>query len=125
MSPNCGQLGTSWILGAVGIALMGRFGNAGFILALPLMWIVQRVRLEHDREWGERCKQNPLCMGFVAVYYLLLLAVVVRMVVGHRDPTAVVGFAGSIVVFMLPFIIGMAVADFRICAARRRELAGG
>jgi peptidoglycan/LPS O-acetylase OafA/YrhL len=103
---------------AGGVALMARFGQAGFIAALPLMWIAQRIRLQHDREWGERCKENPFCMGFVAVYLLLLMVIAISMVMHHRDPTKVAGFAGSIVVFMLPFIIGMLAADFRVCSTR-------
>lgn len=108
---------------AGGVALMARFGEAGFIPALPLMWIAQRIRLQHDREWGRRCKDNPLCMGFVALYLLLLMIVAISMVMHHRDPTKVVGFAGSIVVFMLPFIIGMLAADFGVCSARRQDSA--
>jgi len=123
MSPTCGELATSWVLMAGGMALIARFGQAGFIPALPLMWIAQRIRLQHDREWGERCKENPLCMGFAATYLLLLMFAAISMVMHHRDPIKVVGFAGSIVVFMLPFILGMLAADFKVCSARRQDAA--
>lgn len=121
MNPSCGQLATSWILMVGGVALMAQFGQAGFIPALPLMWIAQRIRLQHDREWGRRCKENPLCMGFAAAYLLLLM--IVAMAMHHRDPTKAIGFAGSIVIFMLPFIIGMLAADFGVCSARRQDAA--
>jgi hypothetical protein len=92
---------------AGGVALMARFGQSGFIPALPLMWIAQRIRLQHDRELGRRCKENPLCIGFAATYLLLLMFVAMAMAMHHRDPTKAMGFAGSMVVFMLPFIIGI------------------
>lgn len=125
MNPSCGQLATSWGLMAGGVALMGRFGNAGFIPALPLMWIAQRIRLQHDREWGQRCKENSLCMGFAAAYLLLVMIVAIAMAMHHRDPTKAVGFTGSIIVFMFPFIVGMLAADFGVCAARRQDAAKG
>lgn len=108
---------------AGGVALMAGFGQAGFIPALPLMWIAQRIRLRHDREWGQRCKDNPLCMGFAAAYLLFLMIVAIMMAMHHRDPTKAVGIAGSVVIFMLPFIIGMLVADFGVCSARRHDAA--
>ena len=123
MSPTCGELATSWVLMAGGMALIARFGQAGFIPALPLMWIAQRIRLQHDREWGGRCKENPRCMGFAAAYLLLLMFAAILMVMRHRDPIKVLGFAGSIVVFMLPFILGMLAADFKVCLVRRQDAA--
>lgn len=62
-------------------------------------------------------------MGFVAAYLLLLMLVAIAIAMHHRDSTKAVGIAGSVVVFMLPFIIGMLVADFTVCSARRQEVA--
>lgn len=126
MNRSCGQLAASWILMAGGVALMARFGGqAGFIPALPLMWIAQRIRLQHDREWGRRCKESSLRMGLAAAYLLLLMIIAIAVAMHHRDPTKAVGFAGSKVIFMLPFIIGMLTADFGVCSARRQDAGKG
>jgi hypothetical protein len=51
------------------------------------------------------------------------MLVAIAMAMHHRDPTKAVGIAGSVVVFMLPFIIGMLAADFAVCSARRQDAA--
>ena len=99
-----------------GLVLMGRYGNAGFIVALPLMWGAQRIRLEHDREWLERCKGNSLYMGGALAYYVLVLSVAIPMMLHRHNPMAEFGFAGPIVGVFLPFFVGMLAADHRICS---------
>lgn len=106
-----------------GLALMGRYGNAGFILALPLMWGAQRIRLEHDREWLQRSKGNSLYMAGALAYYVLVLSVVIPMVLHHRNPMAEFGFAGPIVGVFLPFFVGMLSADYQVCSGRRQGAA--
>lgn len=107
-------------MGIAGLALMGRYGNAGFIVALPLMWGAQRIRLEHDREWLERCKGNSLCMAGALAYYVLVLAVLASMMLHHHDPMAEFGFAGLILAVFLPIFVGMLSADYGVCLERRQ-----
>jgi formate/nitrite transporter FocA (FNT family) len=99
---------------------MGRFGNAGFFAALPLLWITHRIRLEHDREWMSRSMESQVYMGIAAGYYLLFMSVLVSMVLRHRDPLDL-GFATLMVGFALPMLIAMLVADHAACVSRRQE----
>lgn len=122
MYPSCGQLIFSWILGVAGLALMGRFGNAGFIPALPLMWIMQRIRLEHDREWMGRWTEDKIRLGIAAAYYLLFMSVLASMALHHRDPLDL-GFVTLIIGFLLPILIGMLIADHGRCSGRRQNAA--
>jgi hypothetical protein len=120
VNPSCGQLIVSWILGIAAFTLMGRFGNAGFIPALPLLWIAQRIRLQHDREWISRSMESKAYMGIAAAYYLFFMSYLVSMVLRHRDPLDL-GFATLMVGFGLPLVIAMLVADHGACVGRRQE----
>jgi hypothetical protein len=120
VNPSCGQLIVSWILGIAAFTLMGRFGNAGFIPALPLLWMTQRIRLRHDREWISRSMESKAYMGIAAAYYLLFMSFLVSMALRHRDPLDL-GFATLMVGFGLPMLIAMLVADHGACVGRRQE----
>lgn len=118
MRPSCGQLLFSWMLLVGAITLMGSFGHVGFLFALPLMAGVQRVRGEHDREALDRYKQNSTYMRLALLYYALVLVAAASAVIHHRDLLDI-NFGLLTVVFFLPVMIGMIVADHAACSARR------
>jgi len=118
MRPDCGQLVVSWVLLVGAVTLMGSLGHMGFLLALPLMVIVQRVRGEHDRASLERYKQNSLYMGMALFYYLVVLTLAGVSLMRHRDLLSM-NFGLLMVVFFLPVMVGMLAADHAVCGARR------
>ena len=117
MRPSCGQLVFSWVLWVGAVALMGGWGHVGFLLALPLMVGIQRVRGEHDREALQQYKRSSICMGLALLYYAAVLVAAAAAVMRHRD-LLVLNFGILMVVILLPVMVGMGVADHAVCVAR-------
>jgi hypothetical protein len=117
MQPSCGQLVFSWVLWVGAVALMGGWGHVGFLLALPLMVGVQRVRGEHDREALQRYKRNSIYMGLALLYYGAVLVAAAAAMLRHRDLLDL-NLGVLMVVILLPVMIGMGVADHAVCGAR-------
>jgi hypothetical protein len=124
MRPSCGQLIVSWILLFGGMALIGCFGHIGFLLSFPLFLSGQRIRREHDRSSLERYKQNSVCMVLVLCYYAVVLAAIGTAVARHRDPSNL-NFGVQMVVFFLPFMLGMLVSDHAVCSQGVRNRGSG
>jgi small-conductance mechanosensitive channel len=119
MGPRCSNLVTSWVLMIGGIVASDRFGNVGIIAVLPLFAIVRRIRGEYDRETFARYKHNMFCMMGVLLYYVLVLTALVFYVAHYGFPSGHLTL--HIVVFMLPVLVGMLVADYKLCSTRRAE----
>jgi hypothetical protein len=120
--PTCGALVGSWLLFALAIALMDRYGNGGILIAIFLGPLFARLRGNHDKATISKLRETGAWQRILLGYFaFLLIAVLLGMGRGVRF--AKLPFLEFLIMMMLPALIVMIAADVALCSRRWRSKA--
>lgn len=120
-SPTCSRLFVSWLCVMVAIALMGRYGNVGWLGALLPMGIAMKIRAAHDKALFDRLRESGAWQRIAAIYYVVLLFVVMMLVLqGHRIDRY--PFYVEAIVLLLPGFACMGWNDLSTCKQRKSNV---
>ncbi|HEU4653400.1 MAG TPA: hypothetical protein VFS47_05405 [Steroidobacteraceae bacterium] len=118
--PTSLHLLLSWVCVIGAIALIGAYGNTGWLAALLPMGIAMRIRQAHDKELFDRLRESGLWQRIAIVYYgALLIVVLVALSQGTRVDQY--PFFVEAIVLLFPGFVCMAWNDlsaFKVRAGR-------